>query len=472
MKKMKAIALLLVAFTLIFVAACSSSKTETPNSGENAQTEKPDDTKEEPKEDPKEEPKQEPEQPAIDMKGEKFTILTWVKEDEPTGETEQGQKRLEQQQAIEKKYNVKIEWKVVPWGEPNNMIAKAGLAGEPVADITLMDLYFAYPLISQGLLRPVDEFFDFNDPKWPKGIQNFGKINGKMYGFKDFINLGAGIYYNKTLFKKEGLPDLHELEDSGQWTWDKFLEIAKKATKDTNGDGAIDQWGLTNHAGILSRLLVSANGGKIVDYKDGKYVFAGGEPKALEAIHFLNELYNKSKVAAPNKSGDFNDYTDSQKLFSDGKAAMITGELWEGKERKDMTDEQGFVSFPKGPSAGDDYSNAIENFTMYYMPANAKHPKEAAIIWQELILWDQLEANKKALFEDQKLADEADVNSMMKATEYAQPVFVPGDAGAAFYGVTQNGVAMKGVNPETEIEKIKQRAQADIDKQLNSAPAQ
>lgn len=468
MKKMKAIALILVAFTLIFVAACSGSKTDTNTGDDKAQTEtQPDDTKEEPKDETKEEPKpEEPEQPAFDMKGEKITILTWVKEDVPTGDTEQGQKRLEKQQEVEKKYNVKIEWKVVPWGEPNNMIAKAGLAGEPVADITLMDLYFSYPLINQGLLRPVDEFFDFNDPKWPKGIQEWGKINGKMYGFKEFVNVGVGIYYNKTLFKKEGLPDLHELEQSGQWTWEKFLEIAKQATKDTNGDGTIDQWGLTNHAPILARLLASSNGAKIIDYVDGKYKFDGDDQKLLEALHFVDDLYNKSKVAAPNK-GDFNDHGESQKIFSSGKAAMVSGELWEGKERKDMTDEQGFVSFPRGPSATDqNYHNANENFTMYYMPANAKHPKETAQIWQELILWDQLDQNKRALFEEQRVAEEIDVESMMKATETVSKIYFPGNG---TFGDVVWGITNKGLNPETELEKVKQSIQSQIDQALNTA---
>ncbi|UVI33487.1 extracellular solute-binding protein [Paenibacillus spongiae] len=36
--------------------------------------------------------------------------------------------------------------------------------------------------------------------------------------------------------KKEGLPDPQELHEKGEWNWDTFLDIAKKATKDTNGD--------------------------------------------------------------------------------------------------------------------------------------------------------------------------------------------------------------------------------------------
>ncbi|BBH19447.1 hypothetical protein Back11_07920 [Paenibacillus baekrokdamisoli] len=404
----------------------------------------------------------------IDMKGKTFTILTWVKEDVPSNKTKEGSLRLQRQKEVEKKYNVKIKWNVVPWGKSIEMLTNAGLAGEPVADVMLLDLYFSVPAIKQGLLRPVGDLFDFKDKKWPKGMTTYGNIYGKMYGFKDYINLGAGIYYNKTLFKKAGLADPNKLYQQGKWDWKAFMDIAKKATKDTNGDGQIDQWGLTNDAGILARLLVSSNGGNILEQKNGKYNYTGGDKKSIEALRFLSDLYTKSKVAAPNKDGNFNDYTESQKIFSSGKAAMITGELWEAKERKDMTDDQGFVPFPKGPSATNaTYFNAVENFTMYYMPANVKTPKEDAMIWQDLILWDRVDKNRKALFEDQGVAAPQDVQNMIKATELVRPIFVPGIAGAAWYGAAKNEIAMKGTAPETALAKIKQTAQSDIDTTLN-----
>ena len=48
------------------------------------------------------------------------------------------------------------------------------------------------------------------------------------------------MYYNKDMFDKYKLPYPDET-----WDWDKYLEVAKKLTLDTNGDGQIDQWGTT-----------------------------------------------------------------------------------------------------------------------------------------------------------------------------------------------------------------------------------
>ena len=40
-----------------------------------------------------------------------------------------------------------------------------------------------------------------------------------------------------------------------EWTWDKMLEYAKNLTRDTDGDGIIDQWGLGVWTGRVWRAL-------------------------------------------------------------------------------------------------------------------------------------------------------------------------------------------------------------------------
>ena len=61
---------------------------------------------------------------------------------------------------------------------------------------------------------------------------------------------GAGLYglprgytpvvvaYNRDLLDRAAIP--YPTDD---WTWDDFLRVAKQLTRDTDGDGAIDQWG-------------------------------------------------------------------------------------------------------------------------------------------------------------------------------------------------------------------------------------
>ena len=92
------------------------------------------------------------------------------------------------------------------------------------------------------------------------------------------------FFYRKDLLEKEGL--------SVPKTWAELLDTAKKLTKDTNGDGKIDQYGFTFSASrgwnltlVWVPFMFSAGG----DLFDGtKPVF--NSKAGLDAINFLKEL--------------------------------------------------------------------------------------------------------------------------------------------------------------------------------------
>lgn len=463
MRKMKLFVTIVLAFLLVFAAACSKSNTtENPDTNSETGTVNEEQPAEETGEEPVAEEPPAEEEVKIDMNGETLKILHWI--DGPSEETPEGALILEKWKEAEEKYNVKIVWEKVPWGESIKMITNAALSGESVADIVPLDLYFAIPAVNQGLLMPVDEFFNFDDPKWPVGMKKHGMINGKMYGFTTSISNASGIYYNKTLFEREGLPDPHDLIAQDKWNWETFLDIAKKATKDTDGDGVIDQYGITNIATNLARILVYSNGAELITQKDGKYVFNYDDPKVLEALQFFHDLFHVHKVVAPNKHESFDDYNDSQTLFNSGKAAMVTGEVWEGETRTNMTDEQGFVPFPKGPQATQ-WQGSIENYVQNYIPANVKRAKEKAYIWEQIQLWDRVGPQLREAAEKQKLADEKDIEAMLDLMNYSQPIFLPLNGAL---GTISYGIANRGESPAAVLEANKQIAQDGIDANLNT----
>lgn len=78
------------------------------------------------------------------------------------------------------------------------------------------------------------------------------------------------IIYRKDRFKEAGL----EIPK----TWDEFVECAKALTKDTDGDGEVDQWGFgmvgSNNSSGQSRFMsyLWSNGVDCVTDTDGKWV--------------------------------------------------------------------------------------------------------------------------------------------------------------------------------------------------------
>ncbi len=456
-KSQKLIVLLLVAL-LIFTAACSKSenskdvskpKGETNETKGQAAGKKDKDGEEEVK---------------IDLKGEPIVISTFGS-NVPTEDTEEGEQKLKKAEELGKKYNTEIKWDVLPWAEPGNELVKSHLAGEPSADMYLLEYFQFFSMVREGYLLPTDDLFDFNDSKWSPLLKNHivGAYDGKQYGIDSEPGAATGIYYNRAILEREGLTDPQELVKQDKWTWDAFLDIAKKTTKDLDGDGKVDQWGLVGHAPIFARQLIYTNDGAIIKEQDGKIVSGLEDENTMEALQFVYDLWNSHKVAMPNANATFDDYNESQTVFNGGKAAMVSGEIWEGKERKDMEDEYGFVWYPKGPKAKD-YANNVVNFAMWYMPANAKHPKETAKIFEELQPWDEIQDSVRADVEGNFRAEQ-DVDMALKMRDTVNVLYIPKENDIilpAIWDITNSGTA-----PETAVEKISESFQQAIDDELN-----
>ena len=94
--------------------------------------------------------------------------------------------------------------------------------------------------------------------------------------------------------------------------------MAKALTKDTDGDGEIDQWGMTQFKGWKSGAWIYSNGGKMIDVdKNGNYVFTVDNPANEEVLTKLYEwrtVLNLSKIWS--NQNDFYKGTHASTLLS------------------------------------------------------------------------------------------------------------------------------------------------------------
>ncbi len=80
------------------------------------------------------------------------------------------------------------------------------------------------------------------DDLYPVGRKSF-TWEGKLYCLPQVLYYG-GTFVNKTLFEEAGIPVPPVDWKSDKWTWTDVLETAAKLTKDKDGDGKIDQYGV------------------------------------------------------------------------------------------------------------------------------------------------------------------------------------------------------------------------------------
>lgn len=117
----------------------------------------------------------------------------------------------------------------------------AGTAADILYHMNFMSQFYAEDLILDLTDRYDADGIDFEaDFYHGLGINEWG---GKIYGFPHMFE-SCVMLYNKTMIKEHWGKDLWEAFPDGNWDLTDMLEVAKACTKDTSGDGRIDQWGL------------------------------------------------------------------------------------------------------------------------------------------------------------------------------------------------------------------------------------
>ncbi len=100
------------------------------------------------------------------------------------------------------------------------------------------------------------------------------------------------VYYNRTLFDAAGLP-----YPAPGWTRDDFLRAARALTRDLDGDGQVDQYGVGIDPSLMRLApFVWQNGGEVVDDVARPTRLALDSPAALEALQWFVDLQVREGV--------------------------------------------------------------------------------------------------------------------------------------------------------------------------------
>jgi multiple sugar transport system substrate-binding protein len=101
------------------------------------------------------------------------------------------------------------------------------------------------------------------------------------------------VYYNKNLFQQNNVP-----LPTANWTWQNYVDAGKQLTKDTNGDGKPDIYGVGVDTQIIRLApFIWQNGGEIVDNYDKPTKLTIDTPQAKEAFQWFVDWNQKEKIS-------------------------------------------------------------------------------------------------------------------------------------------------------------------------------
>lgn len=145
---------------------------------------------------------------------------------------------------------------------------------------------------------------------------------GRLWAFpKDFTPMV--LYYHRDLFDAAGVayPD-------STWTWTDFLEAARRLTRDTDGDGAIDQWGFAwPREFFYLQSWIWAGGGDLLSPDGGRATGYLDSPETVAALTWYLDL-TRAHGVAPRIEMFRRGLGQAGRLFYSGRVAMMQSGHW------------------------------------------------------------------------------------------------------------------------------------------------
>lgn len=245
------------------------------------------------------------------------------------------------------------------------------VAGGVAPDLVTVSSYWGYDLADGKVfmdLRPFIQAEMKQNPAWdvgdifPGAMQMWQTVDGEQFAFPDSLDI-QGVFYNTDVYDQYGL----RYPNDKTWNWDNMLTESIKMTKDINGDGKMERWGISDYYFNWYQLIL-ANGGQILtrDFKN-----AMNTPAARQAWEYWKKFYDNKAVrgwVTAQEQGDAS--------FRQGYVGLQPAGYWlslqlNNMDRKINYDVTGMPLSPAGKRA------AVADGSGVMIPADAKHPDAA-----------------------------------------------------------------------------------------------
>lgn len=310
--------------------------------------------------------------------------------------------KYETRQLIEQRYNCSIE------GTFSYDVDKI-LYNQLQADIE--DAYdMAFESHSQAALDALSgtlqniasvETIDLSNPWWDQNSVNDLSIGGKLYmvdgDINTFDNDGTFImFFNKDLLADvyPGL-NMYELVENNEWTIDKFYEIIKGVTRNSNEDDVLDEydtWGFGTET--YNCFLQTLGGGRTIVRKNSDDLpeFAYRTEEFYDTLSKIYDIYLDDANVMVADGGKFGGKYDNVwestiiKAFRDGRELFYMGGMFNFTAFRELEFHIGYLPVPKSSPEQDRYYHflSVGNSSCLCIPASLEDTDEIGIIIEAL----------------------------------------------------------------------------------------
>lgn len=253
-----------------------------------------------------------------------------------------------------------------------------------------------YPYsVYQNLFQPLDGIIDFTTDDWADYKEAIDKFNwgGKNYCPIMSLVPTSFLWYRKSTVEEAGLDDPWELYESGKWTWETFLTMARKFSDPDNGKYVLDgYYPENNFVCTTGTPLIALEGGKLVSHLNDANI-----EKCLDMLRSFDNTQEQLRYPRDidnNWSPSYPEWINGNTLFfEDGTWRYEeTWRLYKKKQKWD-DDEINFVPFPQ-MDGSDKYYQSMQQDSIMLVAGSKNIDGYKAWIYANLVASNDPEIQK------------------------------------------------------------------------------
>jgi multiple sugar transport system substrate-binding protein len=261
-------------------------------------------------------------------------------------------------------------------GQADQQLPKilAAVVGDAAPDLLWFGSMLTGQLVELDAIEPLDKFWNSSpisqeiDPALRESMEYEQQLWSVPFGTNN-----VGIFYRPSLFKAAGIDKLPT-------NWPELRATAKQLTRDTNGDGKLDKYGILLPLGkgewtVFTWLPFMWGGGG--ELQAGKSITRIDNPGSIAALELWHNLIQDGSaiLSSPERGYEL----DS---FMTGKVAMqLTGPWTLGQLAGTKEVDYGVMPIPRGIRA----ATSVGGENLFMMKSNPLH-QQAAWKFMEYIL--------------------------------------------------------------------------------------
>ena len=253
---------------------------------------------------------------------------------------------------FEQQTGIDVEIEVVNYAEMHTKLVPQLVAPTGSYDVIVVDFYWVGEFTKAGWLQPLDDRIkqdNVDTSVYFDSLMNLvGKVDGVTY-MLPFYNYAMGLTYRKDLVndpkEQQAFKEKYGIELRVPETWDEYMKQVEFFTRDTDGDGQTDFYGVVNQGLRPDPIAMEwsnylyANGGQY--YGKGTWEPMLGTPEAAKALEDYRTNLSKYgppgaasfgfdeafNVAAQGKAYSYITYNMFRTAYDDPAQSAVVGKM-------------------------------------------------------------------------------------------------------------------------------------------------